>query len=526
MEDFICNGNLIVSEHAEAAAAGMAAYEQGGNAIDAAVAAMMVLCVTMPASTGFGGYGGTMAVYEAKSGRALALDFDSRTPLAYRPELYANPAVAQHGYLAAGVPGNVAGYALALKRFGRLKWKEVCGPAIAAAEEGFVLKPQLATTLANWARTADPASLKAILPDGKAPAAGERFKQPDLARLIHQLAEADDPAAAFYRGDVARAIVRQVRENGGILTEEDFARYEARIADPLKISYRGYELYTPAPPAGGITSLAILKTLESFDLPSFEHWGAPYYELFAEACRLCWQERAAALGDPDFVAVPAEQMLSAAAAARRADRIRYGEALHGHPSTRPVSHALPAGEHTCNVVAVDTDRNAVSLTSTHGEGFGSHVAIGGLGLFLGHGMSRFTFTPPASPNAPAPAKRMHHNMSPIVALRDGKPRLALGMPGGTKIVTVTAQLLVSLIDFAATPTTAVSAPRLHVETEEPLLVTSKMPKEVIAELGLMGHTVKVSPAGLGGPANVALIAATGSPLSAASTAGPAGIAGR
>jgi gamma-glutamyltranspeptidase/glutathione hydrolase len=501
----------------------MAAFDRGGNAIDAAVAAMMVLCVTMPASTGFGGYGGTMALYDAKSAKPIALDFDSRAPLAYKPELYANPAVAQHGYLAAGVPGNVAGYARALKQFGRLKWRDVCGPAVDAAENGFVLRNPLATSLANWAKGADPASLKAIFPDGTVPKVGERFRNPDLARLIRQLADADDPAAAFYRGDPAKTIVAQVRANGGILSEEDFARYEPQVSAPLHIRYRDLDLYTPAPPAGGITALAILKTLEHFDLPTFEHWGAPYYELLAEACKLCWQERAATLGDPDFVKVPAEEMLSAKAAARRADVIRFGEALHDHPSTRPV--ALPSGEHTCNVVAIDADRNVVSLTSTHGDGFGSHVAIGGLGLFLGHGMSRFTYASPAGPNAPQPGKRMDHNMSPVIGLRDGKPRLAVGMPGGTKIVTVTAQLLVSVIDFAAAPSAAVAAPRLHVETAEPLLVTSTMPREVVGELQLMGHQVKVSPAGLGGAANVALIA-TGGVLSAATSVGPAGIGGR
>ena len=201
---------------------------------------------------------------------------------------------------------------------------------------------------------------------------------------------------------------------------------------PLHIDYRGYDLYTPTLPAGGLTTLSILKTLEQFDLSKFEPWGARYIELFAGASNLCWKERFEYFGDPDFVNVPIADLLSEKRAIARAEMLRKGIAT---PVSRP---SEPPG--TVNFVIIDKDRNMISWTATHGGGFGSHVAIEGLGLMLGHGMSRFAFTAP-DPNYPAPGKRPQHNMSPLLVLHGGKPYAALGMPGGRAIVTFTAQMV-------------------------------------------------------------------------------------
>jgi gamma-glutamyltranspeptidase/glutathione hydrolase len=508
--------SVIVTANREAGAAGLAAYRQNGNAVDAAVAAAMVLCVVSPTNVGFGGYGGTMIVYSARTGRVRALDFDSRAPRAFRSNAYADPKVAHHGYLSIGVPGVVAGLDAALKRFGTLDWRAASAHAADLAEHGFAIPAPLAASFKSWAATADKTSLDAIFPDHKLPAAGQTWRQPDLARLIRALA--NDPRN-FYTGEPAKQIVRQVQANGGQLAEEDFARYDVQETDPLKITYRGHDLYTPPPPAGGITTLGILKTLENFDLPHYRRWDAPYYDLFVEAAKLCWQDRVRWLGDPDFVKVPADDLLSPQAAARRADRIRSGD------TTPPPNQAPPpAGEHTVNVVAADAAGNCCSITLTHGESFGSHVAIAGTGLFLGHGMSRFDYAPANHPNAPQPGKRMHHNMSPLLIFKDDKPLYALGMPGGTRIVTVTAQLAISLLDFGATPLEAARAPRVHVEAVEPIQTAASVGEPIAGQLELMSHRVKRVPA-LGGPANVARIEPLDRTITAACSAGAEGIGG-
>ena len=506
---------VVITTHREATAAGIAALRRGGNAIDAAVAATMALCVISPTNVGLGGYGGSMIFYDAAGKRVRAIDYDSRAPLAYRPDLYRDPKVAQRGYLAVGVPGLVAGLDLALKEFGRLDWRATSQHAIELAENGFPVTPILAKELASWAATADRSSLLAIFPDGKIPKAGEPWIQRDLAALFQKLA--NDPRS-FYTGQTARQIVRQVREHGGLLTEEDFARFKAQIVAPLHITYRGYDLWTPPPPSGGITTLSILKTLEQFALAGYEPWGAPYLDLFCEAAKLCWQERARWLGDPDVVKVPLDRMLSERSAVERADRIRRGDT---NPSSDADIPAPPPGEHTVNVVCIDQHQNMVSMTSTHGDTFGSHVAIAGTGLFLGHAMSRFDYHP-NHPNAPASGKRMHHNMSPLLVLRGANPHAAIGMVGGPKIVTVTAQLALSLIDFAATPAQIVRIPRVHIEAAEPITTAPSVNESTAGLLELMRHKVKRGPA-QGGPANIAVI--DNALMSAACGAGPEGVDG-
>jgi gamma-glutamyltranspeptidase/glutathione hydrolase len=513
---------VVATPHPRAAAAALDVLNTGGNALDSAVAAMLAICVLQPFQVGLGGYGGAMVVYHAEKGRVFAIDFDSRAPLAFKPELYAGDAErASHGPLAASVPGVVAGLDLALRQFGSKPWREVAAPAVALAGEGFAVDATLKRMFDELARRADEASLRALLPEGRVPAVGERWVQKDLARLMRRL---DEDPAAFYAGDIPRAIAQSVKGRGGILAEEDFTSYKARVVEPLAVTYRGHGVYTPPPPAGGLTTLSILKTLEDFEIGKLDRWGAPYFELYCEASKLCWEERRRHLGDPEFVKPPVEEMLSRKAAAARAQRIRRGPWAQ-----KPVQPAASQGTHTANVVAIDRQRNLVSLTATQGDTWGSRVAVPGLGLVLGHGMSRFTWPhqDPRSPNAPAPGKRMQHNMAPVVMLRSeggkAKPVGAAGMPGGTKIVTVTGQLVIGVLDFKATPGEAVRGPRVHTEGDEPLLLSGAVPEEVAAELALMGHAVKRRQP-VGGLANVAMVSGDGQRIDAAAGLGPAGLA--
>jgi gamma-glutamyltranspeptidase/glutathione hydrolase len=335
--------------------------------------------------------------------------------------------------------------------------------------------------------------------------------QADLARLIARLG--DEGLASFYTGEIARTIVGQVQAHGGVLAEDDLNDFEATIVEPLHIDYRGHTLFTPPLPSGGLTSLSILKTLEQFDLAKLTPWGAEYIDLFAGASNLTWQERFQYVGDSDFVNVPVEDLLSEERAAARADILRKG---------KPLTQSLPNdATHTVQLVVADRARNLVSWTATHGGDYGSHVAIEGLGLMLGHGMSRFSATK-GDPNYPAPGKRPQHNMAPLLVLSDGRPRAGLGLPGGRFIVTVTAQLAVNLIDFKAPPQQVVSAPRIHAEGGELLQVTSDIPADVVDHLRQKGHKVEIKDA-LGGSANAIVVDPKTGDIQAAATQGSSGV---
>jgi gamma-glutamyltranspeptidase/glutathione hydrolase len=261
-------------------------------------------------------------------------------------------------------------------------------------------------------------------------------------------------------------------------------------------------------PSAGLTSLSTLKTLEEFDLSKFAPWGPEYYELLVSAMTLAWAERDRYFGDPEFVKVPIEHLLSEENAKANAERIRRGDV----PSAQKVTEA----SHTVNVVVADKEQNVVSWTATHGNDFGAHVAIEGLGLMLGQGISRFD-QPKASPNYPAPRKRPQHNMSPVVVLKDSKPVAGLGLPGGARIVNVTTQMAVNLIDFHANAEKVVSAPRLHTEGHEPIQVGTTISEEVVAYLEKKGHKVqRLSP--VGGEANAILIDQKTGELQAAASA--------
>ncbi len=512
----------VATPHPEAARAARDILEQGGNATDAAIAAMLTLCVVIPGSVGMGGYGGSMVVYSAKTGRVSAIDFDSRAPLAYRDELFADPLTRNTGYLSVSVPAVVAGLETARRTFGTFSWSTLSKHAIDLAERGFPMDAELKRHADHFVSKADPVSLRAQFPSGAAPAVGEPFVQLDLARFMRRLW--DEGPWTFYGGATPRAIVNQVRAHGGILTEADFERYHPTLTEPISVNYRGHDVFTAPPPSGGITSLSILKVLEQFEIRPLDPCGAEYFHLFAEAAKRCWGERHQHLGDPDFVRIPVDELLSAQNAAHKAAEIRKGNLAHGGEI-----FSSGSGPHTANVCVVDADRNVVSMTATQGYQFGAMVCIDGLGLVLGHGMSRFDFLPD-HPNAPAPGKRMFHNMSPTLILRDGQPLAAIGLPGGTKIVTVTAQLAASLIDFARTAEQTVTAPRIHTEGGEPLAVSSGVPESVVDELKAMGHTVRRGQ-DVGGPkseiagqANAITIDATSGTLAAASGHGPKAVA--
>jgi gamma-glutamyltranspeptidase/glutathione hydrolase len=511
--------SAVATPHPAAAQAARDILLAGGNAIDAAVGAMLACCVANPGAVGLGGYGGSLVAYLAKERKAAAIDFDSRAPLAYRSESFGgSPDHYDRGYLSITVPAVVAGLALALQRFGTQSWAAVSQSALALAENGVPLTADLKRQLEDWWKKADGPSRQALFPDGNVPDVGTIWRQPDIAKLLRRLA--DQGPNAFYHGEIPQTIVKQVRAGGGILAEDDFERYQAAVVEPLAIDYRGYRVLTPPPPSGGLTTLQILKVLEQFELSAVEPWGAEYFHLFAEAAKQCWSDRVQYFGDPDHSAIPIDRLLSDDLAREKAKRIDERRAQ------RFAARVPASPPHTANIVVVDSQQNIVSVTATQGYLYGSQVAIEGLGLVMGHGMSRFDLAA-GSPNAPAAGKRMFHNMAPAILLTpDGRPYAAVGLPGGPKIVTVTAQLIISLIDFKPTPAVAVTAPRIHIEADEPLAVSAMVPANVVEQLRALGHTVTQGqtagglPDEIGGKANAIVIEPGISGIAAASQAGP------
>ena len=477
---------------------------------------MLALCVVVPGSVGLGGYGGSAVVYLARPRRMIAVDFDSRAPLYFREGLVtADLHSAHYGARSVTVPAVVAGLDLILREFGTRNWSEVTQPAIEVAEEGFDVDSEHRRYFEKSAPHFDRQSLESLWPGGVLPNIADRWRQPELAKLLRRLA--DEGPATFYQGDVARQVVQFLHDRGGILSEEDFHSYRPRIDEPVHVRCGGFDFYTPPPPSGGITSLGIVQTVGQFVASGgIDPMSAAYAHVVSEAMKLCWHERSQHLGDLDFVDIPIQWLVSEAAAESRAERIRNG-------TTLDVAHNANHSPHTSNVVAADPEGNVVSITATQGWMYGSHLVVGGMGLVLNHGMSRFDYAP-GHPNSPAPGKRMQHNMAPMIVVKDGRPAFALGMPGGPKIVSVTAQLAINLTYFAATPAASIAAPRLHTEGAEPLIVSSHMPESIIAELKTIGHAV-LREEDMGGPVNVLAIDAESGRMDIASGESTGDVAG-
>lgn len=472
----------LVTGHPEAAAAGNDVLAAGGNAVDAAVTAAVV---AVP-GCGVGGYGGHLVV-ATPTGEVTAIDFNSAAPAALKPDAYE---VTAHGWLSVGVPGTLAGLQLALDRHGTRGLGAAAGPAIRHARDGFRVSKRFAAALAANAKRlgGDPGSAKLFFDGGKPLAAGALYRNPDLAALLESLAKRDS-VEAFYRGDHARTIAAAFAAGGGLVTEKDLAAYRARVVKPLSLEWRGHVIHTAAPTAGGLTVLQALATLKAL---GWEKWGrdAPgRTQARVDALRIAWDDRLRLLGDPDHAAVPVERLLSPRHAGLSADRVRAAIAAR-----RPVEAAgdgRRAGG-TVHLTAIDSAGLTVALTLTHGDSFGAKVTVPGLGVLLGHGLSRFD-PRRGRPNSPAPGKRPLHNMCPTVVSRGGRPVLALGAAGGRRIPNAVFDVLLGRIGEGRPLAEAVAAPRLHTEGGRDLSVEAGWPEAEVKELVATGYAVKALP---------------------------------
>jgi len=526
MRDVVCSKGAVVAADKYGAQAGADILRKGGNAFDAAVATALAECVVQLHNVGLGGYAGTMVMYVAKEDAVIALDFDGRAPLASKPDMFAvegtpcgavidgdghseDQDIQERGHLCVVAPPIVAGLAAVLERYGTMSFEDVALAAQKLAEEGFPVYPGLAGAMERFVKNADPKYVHALLPNG-VPNVGDTLVQKDMADLMARLRK--EGPEIFYKGDIPRAIVSAVRSGGGILDETDFLMVAPRFEEPVSIQSGDYEVFTPQPPAGGLTALQILNIMSYSDLTDSELGSAKYYHHLIEASKHAWQERFDYMADPLFADVPVHKMLSGEHARELWSRIETGE--------RAEMIADPAGAgHTVHLVTADKDRNMVSMTATQGSWFGSFLVVEGLGMLLGNGMSRFDRAP-GRLNSVAPCKRMQHNMSPLIITKNGRPYCGIGLPGGRKIVSVTALLAHALTRFGTTCGEAIDLPRFHIEDPEPAQVDSeKVADEIKREYGA-DYPVTVSKTRLGGPVAGVMLARETDHLMAASEFGP------
>ena len=509
VEPVVARHGVVVTQEALASRIGLDILKRGGNAVDAAVAVGFVLAVTYPRAGNIGG-GGFMLIHLARGNRQIAIDYRETAPAATTRAVFldakgdADPRQSRERGVAIGVPGTVAGLALAHRKYGsgRFSLAELIAPALALARDGFPIGGDLADSLplakerlARW-----PASAAIFLkPDGSVLAAGDTLVQRDLALTLGAIAKRGP--RAFYQGPIAEKIAAAVRAAGGLMRADDLKGYRAIERKPLRGAYRGFDIVTmPPPSSGGVMLNLMLNMMERDTLRAND---AATLHLMIEAMKLAYADRAKFLGDPAFVKAPLAGLLSKRyAAARRASidltRARpAAEIAPGRPATRE-------GDNTTHYSIVDRYGNAVSNTYTLNFSYGVGLVAAGTGVLLNNELDDFAAKPGApnafgligldEANAPGPGKRPLSSMTPTIVLKNGKPFLVTGSPGGSRIITAVLQVLLNVIDHRMSVADAVGAPRVHHQwLPDQLLVERGWPDAILKELEARGHPIKPAP---------------------------------
>ena len=508
---------MVVTVQHLATEAGLDILHQGGNAIDAAVAVGYALAVVDPCCGNIGG-GGFMTIRLA-DGKEVFVNFREKAPLKASRDMYLDaagavvPGRSTRGYLAVGVPGTVLGLETVLKKYGTMSRAQVMAPAIKLAEQGFVLARGdvniLATGIKSFAEEPNVAAI--FLKDGKPYEARDRLVQKDLAETLRLIAR--DGPDAFYKGPIADAVVAASAAQGGVLSKEDFAQYTVEERMPLECSYRGYRIISSAPPSsGGVTMCEILNVLEAYPMGYLGFHSAEGLHNMVEAMRQAYVDRNTLLGDPDFVTAPLERLLSKGYAAELRARIAAFRATPSSavgPSTPPHE-----GANTTHYSIVDAKGNAVATTYTINDLFGARVIAGRTGFFLNDELDDFTAKPGAANmfglvqgarNAIEPSKRPLSSMSPTIVTRDGKLFMVLGSPGGSRIITITLETLMNVVDYGMTVQEAVDAPRVHHQWLPDLIEyePGALSRDTVERLESMGYSL--TSRGLWGAAEAILI---------------------
>lgn len=465
---------MVVSADPLASKAGLEVLQKGGNAVDAAVAVGFALAVTYPAAGNIGG-GGFMNIRFA-DGRCFAIDYREKAPGKATRDMYLDSAgnfisdKSTLGHLAAGVPGSVAGMLTGLEKYGTMDRKQVINPAYELALNGFPLLPELAADLNSDKKILEKFSgtKKYFVSKDSAYKDGEIWKQTDLATTLKRII--DKGRDGFYKGETADMIVAEMKRGGGLISKADLENYQAALRTPLKGTYRGYEIISMPPvSSGGTALLQLLNMLEGYDLKSYGHNSAKTVHRYIEAMRRVYADRAEHLGDPDFYKVPVDWLISKKYSdERRAtiDTMKASESKNISYGKNPTHES----EQTTHYSVVDQWGNCVSVTTTLNGGFGSYVAVDGAGFLLNNEMDDFSAKPGVPnmfgalgniANEIQPNKRMLSSMTPTIVVKDGKPFMVIGTPGGTTIITTVMQVICNVIDFGMNIQEAIDAPRIH-----------------------------------------------------------------
>jgi gamma-glutamyltranspeptidase/glutathione hydrolase len=502
---------MVVAQEKQAARIGTEILRQGGNAIDAAVATGFALAVTYPRAGNIGG-GGFMVIHLRQGNEDVAIDYREAAPAATTKEIFLGAdgkpdnAKSRNSALAIGVPGTVAGLALALEKYGsgHFTLGQLLQPAIALARDGFAMTDDMADSLpisyprlARW-----PASARIFSHDDGTPLRdGDRLQQPDLAATLTAIAE--QGPRGFYEGPVAEKLARGIQDAGGIMTSDDLKAYQPVIRTPVRGTYRGYDIVSmPLPSSGGTVLLETLNILEGYQLRDLRQGSAASLHLLIEAMKRAYADRARYLGDPAFVDAPVNLMLSKDYAAKQRASIDpdHATAAADVLQVKP----LREGSNTTHFSVVDSIGNAVSNTYTLNFPYGVGLIPEGTGVLLNNELDDFTAAIGASnafelvgfeANLPGPGKRPLSSMSPTIVLKDGKPVLVTGSPGGSRIISTVLQVIVDVLDYHMDIAAAVAAPRLHHQwMPDEVRIERGFPSEVLAELSAKGHRI-VQPMG-------------------------------
>ncbi|HLZ03578.1 MAG TPA: gamma-glutamyltransferase [Bradyrhizobium sp.] len=497
---------LVVAQEKIAARIGADILRQGGNAIDAAIATGFAMAVTYPRAGNLGG-GGFMMIHLADRNQDVAIDYRETAPAATTRDIFLGPdgkpntAKSRDSALGIGVPGTVAGLALALAKYGsgRFTLAQLLKPSIALARDGFVLTDDMADTLPDWYRRLAkwPASAKIFgRPDGTSLHEGDRLVQTDLAATLTAIAERGP--RGFYEGPVAEKLAQAIRDAGGIMTANDLKSYSAVIRAPVHGTYRGYDIISmPLPSSGGTVLLESLNILEGFHLSDLAQGSPASLHLLIEAMKHAYADRARYLGDPAFVKAPVNLLLAKDYAAK----LRAGiDPEHATPAQQVIAAQPPhEGSNTTHFSVVDSEGNAVANTYTLNFSYGLGLVAEGTGVLLNNELDDFTAAVGASnafglvgyeANLPGPGKRPLSSMSPTIVEKDGKVVLVTGSPGGSRIISTVLQVIVNVLDYHMDIAAAVAAPRLHHQwLPDEVKVEPGFSPEVLDGLKARGHTI-------------------------------------
>ncbi|MET6998186.1 gamma-glutamyltransferase [Chitinophaga defluvii] len=491
----------VVSAHPLASQAGNLILQQGGNAVDAAIATQLALAVVYPGAGNLGG--GGFLVAHLKNGKNIAIDYRETAPDKAGRDMYldaqgnANTTLSQDGHLAAGIPGTVAGLFASMK-YASLPFSKLIEPAILLAEKGFAISEGEAQSLnahkAKFIRlnTTHPIAFVKAQPWK----AGDTLIQKELARTL-QLVKAKG-AAGFYTGETAHKIVAEMKRGRGIITLDDLKKYKAKERIPVVFNYKGYTIVTmPPPSSGGICLQQMMGMVEQYPLATYGFQSPQAVQLMVEAERRAYADRAEYMGDADFVKVPAAQLVQPAYLKSRMKD--FVSAKAGNSEKLKAGQLLPESEETTHLCVVDAAGNAVSVTTTLNGSYGSNVVVGGAGFLLNNEMDDFSIKPGvpnmyglvgSEANAIAPGKRMLSSMTPTIVLQQQHPILVTGTPGGSTIITSVFQTLLNILEFNLSPEEAVNKPKFHHQwLPDQIDVEKDFPESTIMALEQMGYKV-------------------------------------